>query len=210
MLQPPRFIYFDLGNVLLHFDHELACRQMAEVSGVAADAVRDLVFRAQDGLQWQYERGEITTAEFHLAYCDALGTDVDVNALARAASDIFRLNTAILPLLWQLQRSGHRLGILSNTCPAHWEFVVGGRFRLITEYFERFALSYELREMKPDAECYRAAEELADAAPDEIFFLDDREENVAGANEAAWSAVRFTSVPQLVRDLQAAGVRLAI
>ena len=36
---PPKFIYFDLGNVLLRFDHELACRQMAAVAGTTPELV---------------------------------------------------------------------------------------------------------------------------------------------------------------------------
>ena len=48
-------VYFDLGNVLLYFDHQIACRQMAEVAGMTADQVRkvlldgELLFRYEDG-----------------------------------------------------------------------------------------------------------------------------------------------------------------
>lgn len=31
----PRFFYFDLGNVLLYFDHSLAMRKMAKIAGVS-------------------------------------------------------------------------------------------------------------------------------------------------------------------------------
>ena len=43
-MRTPRFLYFDLDNVLLKFDHHLAARQMAEVAGLTEDRVWDLVF----------------------------------------------------------------------------------------------------------------------------------------------------------------------
>ena len=57
------FLYFDLGNVLLRFDHEIACQQMAKVAAVSADRVREIVF--ESGLELQYERGELSTDEFY-------------------------------------------------------------------------------------------------------------------------------------------------
>ena len=48
------FLYFDLGNVLLYFDHEIGCRQIAEVAGLTAQEVRrvlldgDLLARYED------------------------------------------------------------------------------------------------------------------------------------------------------------------
>ena len=41
---PPKFIYFDLGNVLLNFSDERACRQMAAVCGATPEAVADAMF----------------------------------------------------------------------------------------------------------------------------------------------------------------------
>ena len=46
-----------------------------------------------------------------------------------------------------------------------------------------------------------AATELARANPEEIFFVDDRAENVAGALEAGFDAVQFTSADGLIREL---------
>ena len=41
--RPPRFVYFDLGNVLVLFDRPRSIRQMATVSRVAERAVADVV-----------------------------------------------------------------------------------------------------------------------------------------------------------------------
>lgn len=55
--------------------------------------------------------------------------------------------------------------------------------------------------MKPDRKIYQAAIERAAVAPENIFFLDDLPENVAGAREAGIDAVQFIDEQQLVADL---------
>ena len=206
----PKLIYFDLGNVLLHFDHERAVQQMAELSGTSVDAVRQCVFQEGPGLQWKYERGEISSREFFDAYCQALNVQVVFDALLRAGSDIFTVNSSMIPIVRQMRAIGYRLGLLSNTCPAHWEFVTDGRFRVLPGYFDAIALSFQLKAMKPTSECYHAAAKLAGVEPSEIVFIDDREDNVAGAIEAGFRAVRYSSTPQLLHDLRANGVELGM
>lgn len=199
------FIYFDLGNVLLRFDHELACRQMAEVAGVSPHLVREVVFQSQ--LQWQYERGMISTEEFYESFCRATGRRPDRQQLARAASAIFELNVPVVPLVTQLRAAGYRLGILSNTCEAHWHYVTDGRYRILTELFDVAALSFQLRSLKPEPEIFRRAAELAGVPPEEIFFVDDRQENVAAACRAGLDAVPFTTPADLATALRHRAVR---
>jgi len=52
---------------------------------------------------------------------------------------------------------------------------------MIRDYFERYALSYEMRAAKPDLTAYKIAAELVGVAPEEIFFTDDRLDNVQAA-----------------------------
>lgn len=199
-MAPPRFIYFDLGNVLVYFDHRRAARQMAEVAATSEQLVWKVVFESE--LHMEYERGAITTQQFYEAFCDRTATRPDCDALLLAASDIFELNESIVPLLMELRDGGHRMGILSNTNEAHWKFIADGRFPMIQEFFERYALSYEMRAAKPDLAAYTRAAEIADVAPEEIFFTDDRLDNVAGALAAGFDVVQFFEVDTLRADLR--------
>ena len=200
----PSLLYFDLGNVLLNFDHEIACRQMAVTAGVPAELVREVVFNSD--LQTSYETGLISTAEYYADFCRETTSQPGLDALCQAASDIFTPNQPVIDLLQQIQAQGHPMGILSNTCAAHWEFISDGRFPFIETCFTVYALSFELRCMKPRPEIYAAAAQLAEVAPSDIFFIDDREENVTGAQTAGFEAVRFTSVEQLTIDLRDRGL----
>lgn len=205
---PPscRFFYFDLGNVLTLFDHDLECRQIGRVSGVPAELVREIVFVG--GLHDRYERGDLDTAAFHAEFCRLAGVRPAIEEFRRAAGEIFELHVPGVAVLSRLAESGLRVGALSNTCEAHWEHVTSGRFAIFPEIFEVEALSFRLKSMKPERQIYLKAAELAGVSPSKIFFVDDRQENVEGARLAGYDAVLFTTADRLVMDLRARGVRI--
>jgi len=201
---PPRFIYFDLGKVLVDFDVARMYRQMAEVAGIEPSQVREAV--SGGGLQRQYELGQISGRQFYEAFCRMTGTRPDHHALRLAGSDIFELNATILPVVAQLQQAGHRLGILSNTCSSHWEHC-RSRYRIIAEAFEPCVLSCHVGAAKPEARIYLAAAESAGVAPEEVFFVDDLWDNVAGARAVGFDAVAYESASHLAAELRRRAVR---
>lgn len=200
-----RFFYFDLGNVLLKFDHHLAARQMAEVAGVSEQLVWDTVFGTD--LELRYEAGEVTDEQFYEIFCEATGTRPDIKELLLAGSKIFTPNTSIYPVLGGMVAAGYRLGILSNTCPGHWSYCYGGQYTLLNKGFEVYALSYELGACKPSPKIFESAAKLTGCRPEEIFFVDDVAGHVAGAKAAGIDAVLYTTTSQLVADLHARGVK---
>ena len=203
-MQPPSFLYFDLGNVLLNFDHRLACRQMGEVAGAPAEKIWDVVFASD--LELRYEAGEISDREFYETFCRETDTRPDYEALLLAGSAIFTPNLSIFPIVAALDAAGYRLGILSNTCPGHWAYCRGGRYGLIDLAFDVYALSYELGACKPSPKIFAGAAALAGVPPQEIFFVDDIAGHVAGARAAGFDAVQYTTTPALAADLRNRGL----
>jgi putative hydrolase of the HAD superfamily len=193
------FVYFDLGNVLIHFDHERAARQMAEVAGVSEQQAWDAVFA--DGLSLRYEQGALTTRQFYETFCERTNASPEFDAVVHAASDIFEVNESILPIVEGLRGSGPRLGILSNTNAAHWTFV-RRKYPFVEELFEVYALSFELRSLKPERRIYSEAIRLSEVAAEATFFIDDRDENVEGARAAGLHACHFKTTEQLAADLR--------
>jgi len=202
---PPQFIYFDMGNVLLHFSHERMAQQMAGAAGIDPAVAWRILFEGHDGLEWMYERGELTRDDFYRRFCESAGAKADIDQLDAAGNDIFELNAPIIGPVGRLAAAGYRLGICSNTTLSHWTYCTG-RFRALTKAFSIFALSFELRAMKPDPKFYSAAAELASVPPEHILFTDDRPENVAAASAAGWDAVQYESVSQLNDALRNRGV----
>lgn len=206
----PSFFYFDIGNVLLAFDHERMVRQMAAVAGVDTAVVRDAIFSGGDraSAQWRFEAGDLSEDDYYEHLCDALGVRPPRAKLELAASDIFEPIDATMRLVERLRAVGHRLGLLSNTNGVHWRFFRDGRYPTLATAFEVGVGSFEARSMKPDARIFEIAVERAGVPKEEVFFADDREENVAGAIAYGIDAVRFTGAEALEVELRARGVTL--
>ena len=195
-----RFVFFDMGNVLLNFDHQVAWQQMARLCEVEPDMVRKTVF--EDPMQLRYERGELSSREYYDSFCQQLQVQPDYDLLMKAASDIFQPAHEVIQLVVGLQAAGCHLGLLSNTCEAHWEWIQALGFRWLETCFETFVLSYKVRCLKPDPQIYVIAAREACRQPAELLLIDDRPENVTAARAAGWEAIHFVGVVDLVEQLQ--------
>jgi glucose-1-phosphatase len=202
------FIYFDMGNVLLTFSHQLAARQTAELCGISEKLAWQILF--EEGLHWEYERGELAEEEFFGRFCQRARSESgfaapDPRQFDHAASAIFELNTRILPILFGLRGAGYQLGVLSNTSSAHWRYCTG-KFPFLLSLFHRHALSYQIGAMKPSAAIYEQATQIAGVPPREILFFDDRPENIIAASSLGWNAVLFTTPAAAAQALATRGI----
>lgn len=200
----PKFIYFDLGKVLLDFSVEQMLGQVAAVAGITAEQVRAAVFG--QNLVRQHEAGQLSCDRFFEVFCQATGTHPDRGRVTTAFCDIFQVNLPVLPLVAQLRQAGYPLGILSNTSATHWEYC-RGRYRLLEEAFAVHALSFRIGALKPEAAIFHAAAKLAGVRPEEVFFVDDLAQHVAGAQGAGFDAVQFTTAAALAVDLRLRSLR---
>jgi FMN phosphatase YigB (HAD superfamily) len=201
------FLYFDMGNVLLFFSHERMAAQMAAVVGISQERAWQILFDSDLGIR--HEEGRISEDEFFEEFCRAAGVPnipaIDRTALETAANDIFWLHVPLVAITDRLHAAGYRLGILSNTNRGHWRFV-SGRFSYLNTMFHVQAMSFDIHKMKPDPFIYVEAARLAGVQPGDVFFTDDRLENVAEARKAGFDAVLFTSPTGLLRELQSRGI----
>ena len=198
------YLYFDLGKVLFDFDHKIGCQQVAAISGCSAEKVNSILF--ESGLEDSFETGQVDASEFHKQFCEASDGAPSLTDFLDACSNIFSMNTPMMPVIGQLAAVGFPMGILSNTCSAHWGYVFT-RFRFLQNNFRDYILSYESQSMKPDPKIYQDAIKTANRPANEIFFIDDKPENVEGAIAAGMDAVLYTTAEQAIVDLQSRGVR---
>ena len=63
------FIYFDLGNVLLYFSRQRQFQQMADVLGVSAEEIDQIV--KEHDLMLRCETGKLSPEQTHAVFCDA-------------------------------------------------------------------------------------------------------------------------------------------
>lgn len=200
-----RYLYFDLGHVLVHFSHERGCQQLAAKSGRSVAAIRQAIFDSP--LQNDLESGRLSPHAFSLELNRHLQTELTEATITWALSDIFWTRREMVSLIAALSANGWPLGILSNTCLPHWQFLQQDRFAWLKTFFPHRILSYEEGVMKPHPQIYQRAIEAANVAANEIFFVDDRLENVEGALACGLRAVLFESAAQTRADLWKMGVR---
>ncbi len=198
------FLYFDLGNVLLNFDHDKACRQLGQLTGLDPQRVRQLVF--ESGLELEYEAGKYTSSEFYERFCADTDTRPDYEQFVLASSEIFSVNLPMKVLLGQLASARLPLGLLSNTNVDHWNYVSQDRFGLIPSAFEQVVLSFQFGAVKPDPAIFEHAAERVNLPPSEIFYVDDTPGHVESARRVGLDAVQFTNAPALRQMLHERGL----
>ncbi|MDA0817345.1 MAG: HAD family phosphatase [Planctomycetota bacterium] len=204
----PAFIYLDLGRVVVDFDHTLAWQKVAAITGLAEANVEQ--FFTADDRPRRIETGLLAWDTLHAEFVRAMAVEVDVDALARAAGDIFTLRAEMLPVIAAIERAGVPLGILSNTCDIHWQHLLRCRYGILPGGIGPLVLSYEVGAMKPHPSIYEAAVAKAGVPADRIFFCDDIPAHVEAARAAGWDAEVFTGARQLVEQLASRGVPMGL
>lgn len=192
-----RFIYFDLGNVLLKFSLQRLLHQVAELVETDEEQVRTVMFA--DKKYFALESGEITGRDYFAHVCEGFGKKVPIEELLAATNDIFWVNEPILPLVRHLSKSLFPRGILSNTGPSHWEYTTSA-FPCIWELFPRHRIaSFQVKCLKPFEKIYQIAleearKEIPNLQPDEILFVDDLLENIKAAKQFGFEGIVYTEI----------------
>ena len=197
-----RAVLFDLGNVIIPVDFRRCHEALARVCAHPPEQVPRIVGRS--GIARKYEQGEITTDEFISQTSSLLGLDVSPQEFWELWSLIFLPDTLLPESLLEGLRRAHRLLLLSNTNPIHFQ-MARERYPLLRQFHE-FVLSYEVGKLKPEPEIYQEAIARAGCRPEECFFTDDLAANVEAARQQGMDAVQFVSYDQLQDDMRARGI----
>lgn len=193
----------DLGRVVLWFDNAVFLRKLAERAGRPFEEVKAVV-HGDLALIRAFDGGAVTPAGFHERVTAAVGATMSYADFYAIYNDIFTPNPPAIDVLRRVKAAGHRTLLLSNTDPERFGFV-RRRFPEVL-FFDGYALSYELRLLKPDQAIYLAAARLAGCAPAECVFIDDMEENVAGAVAAGFAGVLYRPETDLAAELRKLGL----
>lgn len=192
---------FDIGNVLLRFDFNVALRKLQAHDDPAAERVLDLL----EPIKNRYESGGTTRTEFQRqarAVLRYTGSDAD---FASAWQDIFTPNVPMLDLVESLH-GRFPLYLLSNTSDLHLDYIVE-RY----PFFARFTdavYSYKVRAAKPSREIYEIAARQFGVVAGETLFIDDLLVNVEAARDACFLAhhYHYERHGALLEELAGAGV----
>ncbi|MCB1085305.1 MAG: HAD family phosphatase [Chlamydiia bacterium] len=195
-------LIFDLGNVLVDFSHEKMFSQMAAVTGIPSEEVHSLLFEERTGLQ--YERGLITTEEIYALIKTKATLSFEMPELLDAASSIFSPKIEMERLVHKLKTIGYRLIVLSNTFKPHIDYISNNYS--ILPYFDYRIYSYEVGFAKPEPQIYKLALKYAECPPKEVYYIDDKIENIRPAEILGIHCHHFKSPSLLMDDLIRRGI----
>ena len=169
-------ILFDLGRVLIHYDHERTIAGIASVSQASPEAIRALLQELSEPLG----TGKIGARETHRLLVERVGATPDFHRFVEAACQGMARDEEALAYAVSLEeRPRVRVGIISNTVAVHAIWLHANLPELTR--FSAVLLSNEVGLMKPDPRIYRLASQRLAIPPGRSFFVDDLPENVRGA-----------------------------
>ena len=199
---PIKAVFFDIGNVLLHFDIAAILKEIAAALGRHPIKVaRSLLHTKRISA---LERGEIGSDELYRIFREELGYRGSFPEFKKLWCDHFTLERSTAALLKKVSRRVPTY-LLSNTHALHYDFIKS-RYAFI-KLVQGAALSHELGMRKPEPRIFRAALKLARVSdPAQALFIDDLELNVAGARKAGMQAIRYRGPEDLARRLKSLGV----
>ncbi len=197
-------ILFDIGVVLLHIDYEAALRQVMPLCSPAKRAAlrQFLALDERDPIIAEYERGHVATEEFFRHFADVTGYSGTFAQFLAGWHSTLSPNTPMIEFARELSRD-RAVYLATNTgevqIPRIYELFPGLGF------FRGLAASCYLGEVKPDRGFYEKTLAQFGVAADDCLFVDDRPENVRGAEACGIRSILYTSA-----DAAIAAVRTAL
>jgi HAD superfamily hydrolase (TIGR01509 family) len=184
-MKTPEVVVFDLGKVLVDFDYGIAAKKFSERSKKTSAEIRAFVDHSP--LLYRFETGLMTKDEFYKEICAETGYDGNHQEFCDTFADIFSPIDSMIELQGTLRSRGVPTYIFSNTneLAIRW---IKGRFPFFAN-FTGYVYSYEHRAMKPAESIYKVVEKMTGKSGQEIVYLDDRAENIAGGAARGWHTI---------------------
>lgn len=191
-----RTIFFDIGNVLIYFSHELMFKQIAKTCGLSPlEIARELTH-----LGTLYEEGKITTDELFDYFATKKKRDFTKTDFIESLTHIFQPNESMVPIVESLIKKEFQLVLLSNICEAHYAYI-SENYKFIRS-FHHPILSYRVQARKPSRAIFEAALNTAQCSPEDCFYTDDIPEYVEAAKSLGIDAEVFIDSTTLIGHLK--------
>ncbi len=195
----PAVIFFDLGNVLFEVRHEVLYTGLERGSDLDGSTIRD--FLRNSDLITRFRLGKIDAPSFFSSLKKELrfqGSEERLVSLWCAIILPIPENFACVYRLHPL----HRLGIISNTNETHCSYLESN-FEVL-DCFETKIYSHQAGLEKPSLEIFEKSLLQMGVLPEESLFIDDKQENVAAAEQLGLSTIHLTDSRSLPIRLEEA------
>ncbi len=199
---PIEVIFFDLGNVILPFNHyQIAEKLLPFVQKKDFQDSREIfryLFDLQEGVINHFDKGKVSPSHFFGSVKKHLSLSISFEQFIPIWTDIFIEDREVSEIIRSL-KGRQRLGLLSNTDPLHFKHILS-TFPII-RVFEKYILSYEVGFKKPDVRIFQEAIRWASVEPKKILFIDDTKDHIEVAASLGMQGLHFRSASQLKDEL---------
>jgi len=188
--------FFDIGNVLIFIDTDKLINDLAKLFSTSKN---DLVqFIEKEKIIQAFECGLKENEEILSHFNAQFNTNQSLAEFKKTLCQCFEENEQIRPLIQKLHQK-IPLFLLSNTSSIHFEYL-WQNYPLLHK-FQDSILSYKINAMKPDQKIYKRAIELANCAPNSIFYTDDIDEFCRAAQNEKIESHHFKNNQNLQKAL---------
>lgn len=191
-------IVFDLGNVLIPFDYNIAFNKLEKIEKGLGQRFLDQ-YKENYDFHRKFEAGLVSEDEFLTKLSGFINNKVDRTTLIDVYSHIFTVNQDVVSLLPGLKKK-YKLLLLSNTNIVHQKYA-WSKYDFL-KHFDKLILSHEVGVCKPEEKIYKAVEKFTQLPSEEHIFIDDIFEYAEEAKKLGWDAIQFKNYEQLVKELK--------
>jgi putative hydrolase of the HAD superfamily len=192
-------VIFDYGGVLVAHQSAEDAAHIAAIAGLRPEVLHQLYW--SDRLA--YDKGLVSAEEYWNDMARRAGTTFTADQIEKLIhADVeswLKFDQSMYTFARRLVEQGKKVAVLSNM-PRE----LGEALKSRTKGFEPFGhltLSYEVHSVKPEREIYEHCLEGIGLEAEEALFLDDRIENVRGAQQLGIHALQFTSPDEMLPKL---------
>jgi len=192
-------IMFDLGNVLVNFDHNLAINKIKHSTNIDLPQAYQLFFDSE--LTASFEEGRMIPIDFYAAIKEKLNLKISYQEFVPIWNEIFFLtenNIKIQNLVDKLKQN-FILVLVSNINVLHYNYLI--KQYEIFRQFSRHILSYEVGARKPSPLIYKSALSVLGVEPQEAIYIDDRQDLVEAASKLGIHSICFNDYALLDKKL---------
>lgn len=170
-----KLFVFDLGNVILPFEHHQIAVKLHEASLIKDRFTPDDIFRYlfdhQKGFVNAYEEGLISSRDFFKKLKERYKLELEPEDFKEIWNDIFEEDTGVSEIILYLKERGYPIFLLSNTNELHFSYVME-RYPII-HHFDEWILSFEVGAKKPQEKIYDVIFERRSLERHEVLYIDD-------------------------------------
>jgi len=199
----PAAVVFDVGNVLYDWNPRFLYERLIEDDRALDAFLRDVATK-----EWHFQHDEgrpfaETSAELSAEYPE----HAEMIALwgPRFSETIPGMIHGMADLVAEIDSAGVPLYAITNFSGEFWK-PFRDREAAIFDRFRDIVVSGDERLVKPDPAIYHLALDRFGLEPGEAVFVDDREDNIAAANDVGMRGLHFVDAPTLRSQLTALGL----